>query len=299
MNRHEDDEDALETEQQLSIQRLLGRCLLKLQEYERLLKRVLPYSSLSGQPTDVSAQIAAASSSLHKSMMGSLVGTLVDKVLVSDETQLNTERLTQVNGSNIWVQSRTQIVLTKEQYTKVKSALKQLVTLRNDLVHQFIDTFDLNTKQGCAYAETHLTQSLAYIDEQLVTLRGWTQNMVKAQTLMASALSDKVFADFLDGICPDGFVIWARSGIVQGLRDAEAHLAVDGWTPLHIAIDWMQVNAAEHTPRRYGCNTWRQVLHESRQFEVCKKTSAEISVRSSPPYTTSVWFRSRRQDDMR
>jgi hypothetical protein len=196
MSRHEDDEGALVTEQQLSIQRLLGRCLLKLQEYESLLKRVLPYSSVSGQPTDVSAQIAAAGSSLHKSMMGSLVGTLVDKVLVSDETQLSTEELIQVDVSDIWVQSRTQVVLTKERYAEVKSALKQLVALRNDLVHHFIDTFDLTTTQGCVHAETHLTQSLAYIDEQLVTLRGWTKGMVKAQTLMASALSDKVFADF-------------------------------------------------------------------------------------------------------
>ena len=291
MNNSETDEGTLVGERQLSIQRLLGQCLLKLQEYERLLKRVLPHTSFSGQLPDDFTKIAAGSS-LQKSMMGSLVGTLVDQVLVSDETQLSTEELTQVDVSEIWVQSRTQVVLTKERYAEVKSALKQLVALRNDLVHHFIDTFDLTTKQGCVHAETHLTQSLAYIDEQLVTLRWWTQGMVKAQTLMASALSDKVFADFLDGICPNGIVTWARSGIVQGLRDAEAHLAVDGWTPLHTAIDWMRVSAPEQTPRRYACNSWRQVLHESRQFDVQKRVSCKAN--SSKQNPNLVWYRSRR-----
>lgn len=292
MSKHEDDEGALVTEQQISIQRLLGRCLLKLQEYERLLKRVLPYSFFNGQPTDVSAQISAAGSSLHKSMMGSLVGALVDKVLVSDETQLSTEQLTQVDVSEIWVQSRTQVVLTKERYAEVKSALKQLVALRNDLVHHFIDTFNLSTKQGCLHAETYLTQSAVYIDEQLVTLRGWTQGIVKAQTVMASALSDMVFADFLDGICPDGTVNWARSGIVQGLRDAEAHLVAEGWTSLSTAIDWMRARAPEQMPKRYGCKSWRQVLHESQQFDVQKRDLSNASV--SEQNLNSVWYRSRR-----
>lgn len=82
----------------------------------------------------------------------------------------------------------------------------------------------------------------------------------------------------VDGIAPDGQVHWPMSGIVSSLREAEVALAQggqDGWTVLNAAIAWQRQHAPEQTPKRYGCSSWRQVLHESGQFEVRKQAPAE------------------------
>lgn len=42
----------------------------------------------------------------------------------------------------------------------------------------------------------------------------------------------------------------------------------------------------EQTPIRYGCGSWRHVIHESKQFEIPKQSQADNG-------TTVVWYRSR------
>ncbi|MQA51701.1 hypothetical protein GDH07_00035 [Pseudomonas sp. MC042] len=40
------------------------------------------------------------------------------------------------------------------------------------------------------------------------------------------------------------------------------------------------------TPKRYGCGSWRHVIHESQQFEIRKQSQADNGA-------TVVWYRSR------
>ncbi|WP_329957955.1 OST-HTH/LOTUS domain-containing protein [Stenotrophomonas sp. 232] len=72
----------------------------------------------------------------------------------------------------------------------------------------------------------------------------------------------------IHGIAPDGSVDWPSAGIVRALRDAAAELAIDGWTPVASAGRWIAERLPEHLPAKYGCSSWRQVVHESRLFEL-------------------------------
>ena len=91
-----------------------------------------------------------------------------------------------------------------------------------------------------------------------------------------------------------GAMDWRVSGIVQGLRDAEADLSMQGWASLNDAIAWMQRFAPDHTPRRYRCSNWREVLYESGQFDVRSHLPDEVVSENQLPQPTAMWYRSRR-----
>jgi hypothetical protein len=54
----------------------------------------------------------------------------------------------------------------------------------------------------------------------------------------------------------------------MALEEAALKLAVDGWTPIAKASDWVAAGYPEELPANYGCRTWRQVLHLSGVFEL-------------------------------
>jgi hypothetical protein len=104
---------------------------------------------------------------------------------------------------------------------------------------------------------------------------------------MANVMQSEEFKDFLlDGISPGGTgTIWSSCTIVKLLRDAEAILAMNEWTPLARAIEYISDREPSHTPKRYGCSSWRHVLHESAIFTVRRK-------QSEPGAAKETWYRS-------
>jgi hypothetical protein len=295
MNQPYSEEKAQLTELQSHIQRQLGRCMLQLQQYEALLKRMLPYASYSGRPEELPALLAEAADFIGSKTMGGLVGILTETVLrPSDQVSENPNSSGVSDTESTSVNSHIQIVFDAESYKAIKTHLKELVTLRNMLVHEFLTRFDIRRLDGCIAAETFLSKSLESINAHLATLRGWMQTMTEAHTSLVSALGTPAFQSFLyDGIAPDGIIHWGLSGIVSGLRDAEANLTSNGWTPLDSAIAWMGRHAPEQTPKRYGCSSWRQVLHDSKQFDIFKQPSSR-STRAQQLAGMKVWYRSRK-----
>lgn len=136
-------------------------------------------------------------------------------------------------------------------------------------------------------AEAYLNESYEAIDGHYLTLRDWAKSMDEARTWMAEYMQTQAFKDlFFNGIQPDGSVDWRASGITACLREAETQLAQVGWTPLFEAIRWIAKTYPEQTPKRYGCGSWRHVIHESQEFEIRKQSQAGDG-------PTVVWYRSR------
>ena len=164
---------------------------------------------------------------------------------------------------------RMQLSLSPEDYVRTQSDLKELVRLRNNLVHHFIDQHDLWSIDGCRTARDALVAACERIDKHFEQLRGWAEHMDQARRLAAEFVQSDVFYDLIvNGIAPDGTVNWPAAGIVRALREAANELAVDGWTPVAAAGRWITERSPEQQPNKYGCASWRQVLHESRLFEL-------------------------------
>ncbi|WP_342246953.1 OST-HTH/LOTUS domain-containing protein [Pseudomonas sp. OTU5201] len=241
--------------------------MLQLQQYERLLKAMVAHSELSGPPERLleirDEKVACA----HKKTLGTLVGMLTESYLKLPEP---TEEPAQDEPADReWVSFRFQMELPEDRYAETKAALKELVDLRNELVHHFLQRFDLWDADGCVAAETYLDESYETIDGHYLALRDWAKSMEKARQLAISFMQSKEYEDaIVYGIWVDGTVHWPRSGITACLREAETRLAQEGWTPLFDAIHWIAKTYPDQTPKRYGCGSWRQVIHESKQFDV-------------------------------
>ncbi|MNM50695.1 hypothetical protein D3C81_617440 [compost metagenome] len=264
--------------------RKLGRCLLRLQQYERLLKVTVAHAELSGPADRLHTIREQKIACVEKKTMGMLVGMLTESFLI--QSPQNEEVQTEADaGDQIGFSYRNQLVMSAEHYEATKVAIKELVDLRNKLVHHFIEHFNLWSESGCQAADGFLEESYQTINRHCLNLQCWAKTMVEAAAKMASFIQSQTFEDVLDGIRVDGSVDWPGSGICSCLCEAEVKLAETGWTRLEAAIRWINDAYPEQTPKRYGCNSWRHVLHESRQFEI-RKSQADNE-------QTTVWYRSK------
>ncbi|MFZ2220843.1 MAG: OST-HTH/LOTUS domain-containing protein [Rhodoferax sp.] len=280
--------DALENLER-TVQRKLGRCMIRLQQYENLLKQVVAHAQIAGLPEQLPAIQEAQVACAHKKTLGTLVGMLTEGYLTPAGRNEAADEDPQLN--EMWFRFSCRIELdTDERYQAITTALKELVDLRNELVHHFLQRFNIWNPAGCTAAEAYLDVSYQSIDTHYLTLQQWAQGMDSARAMAASFLSSPQFKDLLfDGIAPDGSIDWPASGAVRCLRAAETlHAATKGWVHLNTAIAWIRQEHPTQHPQRYGCGSWRQVIHESQQFEIRKSMHPETGA-------GEVWYRSRKE----
>jgi hypothetical protein len=275
-------------ELQRDVQRKLGRCLLRLQQYEILLKALVAHGDIAGPPAGLQAVRDAQVACAQKKTLGTLVGMLTERHLTSAADADSAEE-PQGDGG-MWFRFHFQVGLDASKHQATTAALKELVDLRNELVHHFLQRFNIWERQGCIDADAYLDTSFETIDGHYLTLRGWAQGMEEARALMASFMSTATFEDMLvNGIAPDGSVDWLASGAVSCLREAESRFMADGWTKLNTATTWIRTQHPDQHPQRYGCGSWRQVIHESQQFEIRRVVNKEQGC-------GEVWYRSHQEE---
>lgn len=254
---------------QREVQRLLGRCMLRLQQYERLIKAIVAHHSLSGPAHALESIRTARIAETAGKTLGTLVGQLLESYVVTDGAETSSDPLNNAPQDVISFSMRMHLSLSAEDYAQTEDGLRELVSLRNNLVHHFIDQHDLWAVDGCRAAHDALVAAYARIDQHFEQLRGWAEHMDQVRRLTAEFVQSDAFHDLvIHGIAPDGSVDWPAAGIVRVLREASVELAVEGWTPVVIAGRWIAHRYPEQQPARYGCASWRQVLHESRLFEL-------------------------------
>jgi hypothetical protein len=277
-------------EAQLKMQQKLGRCMLRLQQYERLLKAMVASMAVEGSLEELSAARARQEAGARDKSLGTLVRTFTGIHLASAPSE--GERApgdTNSGGQSAdvaWASMRFNISMSPERYAQTKEGLAELVALRNDLVHHLIERFDISEESGCRAASRYLDSCYEQIDGHCQLMKTWVAGLAESQALASSFLQSKAFEDaFVHGINPDATVCWPRSTIVESLRLAETACQVDGWTSLDAAIGFISKENRDQTPSRYGCKTWRQVLKQSGQFELRSVAGSD----SAPGHT---WYRS-------
>lgn len=274
-------------ELQRDVQRLLGRCLLRIQQYEVLLKAILANHELVGPVDTLAAQQAARAEKLAKKSMGLLVEALFETYVVPEGFERELLDADKAPTDRISVAMAFRMEMTAENRERTKAAVEELVELRNQLVHHLIERFALWTDEGCIDAARHLEESYARIDQHFLQLTEWAKSIEAGRAMMGQVAQSPAFRDMvLNGIAPDGTFDWPGAGIVRVLREAAKELATDGWARLDLARAWIAHKHPEQTPEKYGCRSWPQVLHESTQFELQYRLEAGRRV---------AWYREHRE----
>lgn len=256
------------------MQQKLGRCMLRLQQYECQLKAIVAGMAVQGPLEQLQAVQDQKLTGIRNKTLGTLVGIFTDDHLTaaSSDVEIGPKNGASSGSQSVevaWARMRCIMSMSPEHYKQTKDGLAELVALRNDLVHHLIERFDISDESDCRAAVAHLNTCYEQIDGHLGRLQDWATSIAKTQALAFSFLQSKSFEDTLvHGINPDGSVCWPRSTIVECLRAAEAVCKIDGWTSLDCAIAFILKGNRDQIPSRYGCKTWRQVLKKSGQFEV-------------------------------
>ena len=132
-------EEAFRPEAQHEVQRQLGRCLVRLQQYEHLMKAMLSGHRIGGAVDDLET--------LHakniKRFAGKSLGQLVEVFFETYAVQMGTERPVlddvQVPTGKISVSFQFQMRMEEERLAGLRTAVEELVRVRNDLVHHFLE----------------------------------------------------------------------------------------------------------------------------------------------------------------
>lgn len=249
----------------------LGRCLVRLQQYELVMKAFAARHQVEGFATEIPEAMAARERQFADKTLGQVVGDVVGGVFdasdVGPESDLPAD-------APAWLHTRFSINLPDDRRAAVKANLESLVKLRNDLVHGFIARHDIWTVEGLPAAIHFLETAYAEIDERFVELRGWYEEMTGMQQELAEMLATKRGQELL-----------LFGPLLDLLGAAEHDLAENGWTSLGEAIALIRSQEPELTPRGYGYSSWRHVLHESKRFETRRD--------ASPSGASTTWYRSK------
>jgi hypothetical protein len=201
-------DDALPTLQR-DVQRLLGRCLLRLQQYERLIKAIVAHHDISGPAHALEAARAARVDDTARKTLGPLVGELLGSYLVTDQIGTPAETTVGSPENVASIRVRFGVELSETDFDRTENELKELVLLRNSLVHHFIDQHDLWSLDRCRDAQDALIAAYGRIDHDLGRLRQWAEDMARVQRLAVERLqSDEVREFIVNGTSLDGTVDW-------------------------------------------------------------------------------------------
>lgn len=135
--------NSVETARQ-AVQCKLGRCLIRLQEYERLLKGLVLVSG----PEQASEP--------HSAILGRLMGTLAG-----------------IAPQDAPACAHFRFEMGPDALDATEKGLAELVSMRDELVHRFSERFDTDQVAGCTAAEAYLDECNAKVDGHLLTLRVW------------------------------------------------------------------------------------------------------------------------------
>ena len=176
-------------EERGEVPRKLGRCILRLQQYEMLTKAILIEHDQSGSIASWEARRHARSEKISRVTLGTLVKEMKNSYL-SHGTQGeddDDEADAPPDLDQIWFRFRGSMQMEAAEYERTIAAMDELVDMRNELVHHFLQRFNLWDLMRGAEAGRHLERRCELIDRHMNELTQWARHMEEARRFMASA----------------------------------------------------------------------------------------------------------------
>lgn len=278
-----DNEPPFATKQR-EVQRKLGRCLIRIQQFEGLAKALWVDTEHEGYAGEFLVSQSKRKEHISDKTLGLVVKRLADSFLAPDlgrpEEEPPNDDHPEMDSTRAYFRFKRKISMSSEDYSRTTSELNALVEMRNTLVHHFIERFDLRSEQGCQDAQAHLDDCYQRIDALYSTISVWAESHQKAGEVFSAFLqSEEGRKAFLDILPPGDRVDWGSAPVISALRGAQEELSSGGWTSLDDAVRWLALKYPDEKPGKYGCSSWQHLLHESRLFEIQKATAERANGR--------------------
>lgn len=157
-----------------------------------LLKALLAIQEMSGPPGKLKSILAKKVAVNSNKTLGQLVGEFTKDyirptLLRSGEIDREGQGSAQERNST-WFSLKSSVAISPERHAEISQQLRELVALRNILVHHFIERFDVLTESGCLSADLYLHDCYEKIDNHYLTLKRWAETMDEARSQAAALM---------------------------------------------------------------------------------------------------------------
>ncbi|MFM2253181.1 MAG: hypothetical protein RJB68_1518 [Pseudomonadota bacterium] len=192
-------------ELQKQVQRHLGRCLMRIQQFELIAKALAAHADLAGPAPELAAIQGKRIDKASTASLGTLVKgegtafTNLRNLFSADEEEPDALDESKVPHKKIGFAVRFRIQAPPEAKVEKLREWDTLVALRNRLVHHFIEDFDIFSDEGCTRALQHLEESYAEIDRQTLELQELLKRLDHARQLQATFMQSPEFWQAIDG----------------------------------------------------------------------------------------------------
>ncbi|WP_421188173.1 hypothetical protein [Aeromonas sanarellii] len=215
--------DLNELKEQIALE--YGRCLLQLQQFELMLKATLPTLKVSGFSDELAGNVERDHQLLGGKTLGHLVGQWSQRTTLEDEPEIDDDAL---NGRAYF---RFSFGLEDGEWMNVR--LKQLVELRNGLVHHFLSRFELTSEVGCQEAISYLATAANTIRDNREALHSLLATAEKAKSelfeFMLSPQGERfLLSEVLPGESADN---WENTTVIQQPKVEERTISSPCLTP--------------------------------------------------------------------
>ncbi len=252
------------TAAQHEVQRLFGDCLLRLQPYEMRLKHLLSEVNFRLTRTGPGQANIDWPADLHRKSLGMLEGDLMTSLFMVDGQPSDDGAPQEDEPDGPSFAFRLRIALPETELRQTSADISELVALRNHLVHHFLEGHDPRTLDGCIKAQTTLAQALERVAKASAALSALIKDVQKIKGEMGAYMaSPEGQALFVHDLLP-----WHRLTITQALTEAAEACKIDGWASVSEAVAWIKAHHPDEDPAAYGCQSWRQVIHETQHFDL-------------------------------
>ncbi len=261
------------------VQRRLGRCILRVQQYEFLLKKIIPILDIGGTVDSLHTNHAKRVNEISKWTLGMAVNFVKTNYVVTDadiealDAGLREPKIDSPKAN--WIRHRNFHVVDEPTKIFEHQRLDSVVLLRNTLVHHLQERFQLATVPGCELAIAYLLAAHDEIDQRLQDLWRWYSEVVRTAEIGASLDIDASLdaaAKFMDRS------IGTEETVVDCFKNAESQLAVSGWTYLNDAILFVKDRHPSQTPQLNERKGWKSVLKATKQFDIETRHNEETGV---------------------
>ncbi|MFS1163139.1 hypothetical protein [Aeromonas salmonicida] len=202
-----------------------GRCLLQLQQFELMLKAALPTLKVSGFSDELARNVERDRQLLGGKTLGHLVGQWSQRTTLENEQEIDDDAL---NGRAYF---RVSFGLEDGEWMNEK--LKQLVELRNELVHHFLSQFTLNSEASCQEAIRYLATAANTIRDNREALHSLLATAEKAKSeLFEFMLSPQGERFLLSGVLlGEPADNWENTTVIQQPKVEERSISSPCLTP--------------------------------------------------------------------
>jgi hypothetical protein len=191
---------------QREMQQQLGRCMLRIQQYERALKALVASGSITAHPEQLLEAQSRKTAAQQTKTLGQLIRMFTDEHLSDGRAKAARKAGTFVTAETVQqplFRSQFTIAMTPERYRQTVAGLNELKDIRNKLIHHLVEQFDISTEDGCLAGTAHLRDCYAKIDAALLQLKEWTDGYARMRAEEATVLRSKEFEDaFVCGKVP-------------------------------------------------------------------------------------------------